>query len=74
MLDSADLYFTAEVAGVELWAWNRDHLAMLLHVLEGGEPGAHPLGYFATYMQKEWLRKTRRAAFARAARRMLGQG
>ena len=64
------LFYRAEVAGVTLWAWNRAHLTMLLGVLEGHAP-AGPLLYFSTYMRRQWLVKTRRAAFARAARRML---
>jgi len=70
MRATAPLYFVTEVAGVELWAWNEDHLGLLIHVLEGGDAADHPLGYFATYMHKEWLKKTRRAAFARAACRL----
>ncbi len=64
------LYFRTDVAGISLWAWNRAHLTMLLGVLEG-HPPTGPLQYFSTYMRRHWLKKTRRAAFARAARRML---
>jgi hypothetical protein len=71
MRDTAPLFFVTEAAGVELWAWNETHLGLLLHVLEGGDAAEHPVGFFATYMHKEWLKKTRRAAFAKAARRML---
>jgi predicted CoA-binding protein len=50
MRASAPLYFATEVAGVELWAWNREHLIMIADVLDGGRPSAHRFGYFATYL------------------------
>jgi hypothetical protein len=71
MRRTAPLFFVTEAAGVELWAWNEAHLGLLIHVLEGGDAAEHPLGYFTSYMHKEWLKKTRRSAFAKAARRML---
>jgi len=71
MRASALLYFVTDVGRVEFWAWNEEHLGLLIHVLEGGATSTHPLGYFATYMHKEWLKKNRRHAFAKAARRML---
>lgn len=71
MRQVSPLFFRVDVAGVELWAWNEDHLGLLVHVLEGGDPSRSPLGYFATYFKKEWLRRSRRETFAKAARRML---
>lgn len=73
MLSLGDLVLRAEVRGAELWAWNRAHLEMLVHVLEGGDPVAHPLGYFATYMHREWLLASRRPAFAKAGRALLAR-
>jgi hypothetical protein len=71
MRRTTPLFFVTEAAGVGLWAWNEAHLRLLIHVLEGGDAAERVLGYLATYMHKEWLKETRRSAFARAARRML---
>lgn len=71
MHDAYPLYFVTQVGQVELWAWNRDHLGLIVHILEGGDASDHPLGYFATYLQQEWLRRTRRLTFAKVARRLL---
>jgi hypothetical protein len=68
------LYFRATVAGVEIWAWNRDHLAMLVAALEGRPLAGKPYAYFSTYLRREWLTGSRRARFARAARAMLLRG
>ena len=55
---------------MEIWAWNHDHLGMLIHFLEGKPAAEHPFGYFATYLRKRWLKRSRRASFVRAARAM----
>jgi hypothetical protein len=74
MRAAGPLFFTTTFAGVELWAWNREHLGMIVHVLEGRPAGEHAFGYFATYLRKEWLRLGRREGYLRAARRMLEGG
>ena len=71
MREIGPLFLRADVAGVEFWAWNRAHLEMLIQVLDGGDAKSHPLRYFATYMHREWLLKSRRAAFSKAAKKLL---
>lgn len=71
MLAVGALALQVEVRGEVLWAWNTTHLTMLISVLDGGDPKDHPLGYFATYMHRAWLLKTRRGAYAKAARALL---
>lgn len=66
-----DFFYATDVSGVPFWAWNRQHLEMLVHVLGGGDAKSHPLGYFATYMRREWLVVPRRDRFAKAARKLL---
>ena len=61
-------YYRVEARGVELWAWNRDHLAMLLMVLEDQSVENHPFGWLATYARREWLLKRNRVGLARAIR------
>jgi hypothetical protein len=74
MLGLSKLYFSAIVGGVELWAWNREHLRMIRTVLEGRPLLGDPFAYLATYLRGEWLRRSRRERFARAARAMLARG
>ena len=68
---TGSLCFTTTAGGVEIWAWNREHLEMVIHVLEGRPASEHPFGYFATYLRKRWLKRTRRSSFVRAARALL---
>lgn len=63
------LYFSRVVAGVELWAYNREHLAMIADRLEGQPIDHHPYAWLASYLPRAWLRRA--ARFAKAARLML---
>ncbi len=65
------LYFAVEVQGVELWAFDREHLELIADALEGRPVEGHPLRIFSTYLRRGWLSRSRRPAFAKAARAML---
>lgn len=63
------LWFDLRAQDCELWAWNREHLTMLIELLEGRDVSQHPYGFLATYVPGAW--KRRRAYFAARARRLL---
>ncbi len=69
--DLPPLYYQVEVAGVRLWAWNREHLALLAMVLNSESVDGHPYEWFATYAKREWLQGSARAALLRAVRKKL---
>ena len=60
------LFYRLAAGGVELWAYNRDHLEMLGRFLEGRDVDHHPYGWLDTYAHKDWLTKKNRSALARA--------
>lgn len=66
-----ELYFKRDVIGTTFWAWNREHLHMLLLLLEEKDISNHPYKYFATYAKGDWLRKPQRLKYAKAAHKML---
>jgi hypothetical protein len=59
-----DPYYRVEAAGVELWAWNRDHFAMLLRLLRGEDIKGDPYEWFATYAHRQWLKRSNRRRLA----------
>ncbi len=59
-----DLYYRVSARGVELWAWNRDHLQMLHQLLSGEDVSAHSYGSLATYAHRDWLLKKKALAKA----------
>lgn len=67
----APLFFIREAASAALWAFNREHLALVLAVLEGRPVAGHPLERLATYVPGAW--KRRRRHHAALARRMLAE-
>ncbi len=62
-------YYVVEARGTTLWAWNEEHLTMLLDLLEGRSLEEHPYGWFATYVEKNWTRLGYRESLARAIRK-----
>jgi hypothetical protein len=69
--DIGGRYYRVEARGKELWAWNRDHLVMMLRYLEGRSISDHPYRPYRTFMRKEWISRSNRAAFAKAIRKLL---
>lgn len=62
-------YHQIAIAGRTLWAWNQEHLEMLLHLLEGKSIQGHPYAFFATYIHRGWQQW--RKKFAHAIRQHL---
>lgn len=69
--DIGGRYYRVEARGKELWAWNRDHLVMMLRHLEGRSISDHPYHPYQTFMRKEWVSRSNRTAFAKAIRKFL---
>ena len=67
--DLTEPYYQTSAAGETIWGWNRDHLCMLLRVLDGENVDADPYAYYATYCRTSWLKK--REPLARAVRQLL---
>ncbi len=69
--DIGNRYYRVEVRGKELWAWNKDHLVMMLRFLEGQSISDHPYRLYRTFMRKEWISRSNRTVFAKAIRKFL---
>jgi hypothetical protein len=69
--DLPPLFWRVEVAGTDLWAWNRDHLLMLKKLLSREPIESDPYAFLATYARREWLRGSRREALVSAIERVL---
>jgi hypothetical protein len=65
----APLYLDMGATGEDFWAWNRDHLAMLIAALSARDVSSHPLGWFAHYIPGHW--KADAARYVKLARRLL---
>ncbi len=65
-------YYEVQARGVSLWAFNEQHLTMLLDLLEGRDVERHPYAWLASYADRDWLRRGARKALARAVRRQWG--
>jgi len=68
MRGHAPLYFTLTAKGEDLWAWNREHVHLLIEVLRGARVDRHRLGWLAYYVPGRW--KTRARHFLPLARRL----
>ncbi len=69
--DLPRLFWRAEAAGVEIWAWNREHLQMLRKVLAKESVDGDPYEGFATYARKEWLIERNRKRLLNAVTKVL---
>ena len=49
--------YVCEARGHNLWAWNRDHLVMMLNLLRGESITGHKYEWFATSIRREWIEK-----------------
>lgn len=43
------------ISGRTLWAWNIEHLEMILFTLQGRNISKHPYGFFVTYIHRGWM-------------------
>lgn len=68
-----ELYFQTSVVTINFWAWNREHLQMLLAVLEGKRLDSNRWWEFRRFIPSAWKKPSRRVLFMRAARKMLAQ-
>ncbi len=69
MRSHGPLYFTKGASGEEFWAWNRDHLKLLIAVLSGGDGLDGPYAWLATYIPGRW--KARAKHYEKLARGLL---
>ncbi len=69
--DLPPLFYRIDRAGVELWAWNRDHLVFLEAYLSSRDVSDHPLRWLGAYVKGEWKEKGRRGRLAAVIREHL---
>jgi hypothetical protein len=65
------LFYRIAASGRELWAWNREHLAQLLSILEHPSDTKNRGSLTRSFVRREWL--VHRRQFAKAIRRVLGR-
>jgi phage FluMu protein Com len=53
------LFFKNDI--LEIWAWNKDHLAAILDYLQNNLPKDHPYTWLMTYIPKSWKRHKNKA-------------
>ena len=69
--DIGPLFYTTASRGVDLWAWNREHLLMLSDLLSDRPVANHRYASLATYAHKDWLKASHRSALAKAVKKLL---
>ena len=65
------VFYQVEARANVLWAWNRDHLIMLLKLLRHESIKDDPYEWFSTYAHKEWLQKKNRSYLIKSIERFL---
>ena len=69
--DLTEPYIQVSARGETLFAWNREHLSMLLRLLRGESVQGDPYESYATYCRGSWLKKG--DALAKAIQEFLDQ-
>ena len=69
--DLPDIFYQVEARGGSLWAWNKEHLIMLLKLLRNDSLKGDQYEWYATYARKEWLQKKNRSSFIKSIERFL---
>ena len=59
-LQQTVLWYKTAVRGEVIWAWNAQHLELILLKLKQKNIDNHPWRHFATYVKKRWLTKLRK--------------
>ena len=59
-LKQSELWFKTTVRGEVIWAWNGQHLKLILLKIKGEDFEGHPWHPFATYVKKSWLTKLKK--------------
>lgn len=67
-------FWEFDAAGCRVWAWNRDHLQMLLKVLRGESVAGDTHECLRTYIPREWLLRGNRPRIAKEIARRLAGG
>jgi hypothetical protein len=65
----APLWFDLRGQGEDFWAWNAEHLEMLVLIFESADVTKHSHGWLATYVPGDW--KRRASHYAKVAKRLL---
>lgn len=68
-----ELYFQSSVGTSNFWAWNHEHLQMLLAYLENEKTYSSRWLIYQRFIPSAWKKTARRGAFIKAARKMLTQ-
>ena len=68
-----DLFCRLDIRGIAIWAWNFDHLQMLLRLLNHESIDGDPYRWFATYAHGDWLRESNRSAIVKKLRQFLAE-
>ncbi len=69
--DLGALYYSASVGTDELWAWNREHLEMLLAYLRYQDVASSRWRAYKTFIPGRWKSPRRRSEYVKAAERLL---
>lgn len=72
-LRAMDLYLKVPIRGLDVWAWNTNHLAMILKRLRKQDIQTDPWAAFATYIPKKWLSKLNNSSAFRKIEQLLQQ-
>lgn len=70
--DLPPLYWRVSRRGLDLWAWNRAHVGLLIHALEGTVADDEPYAFLAAYVPGRW--KAQAPAATKLLRRLLARG
>jgi hypothetical protein len=62
-------YYDVVAGGARIWAWNFDHLTMLVDLLDGQRVDGHVYESLATYAHGEWKARKHRSRLAKALRK-----
>lgn len=70
--DITPFFWDFDAAGCRVWAWNREHLQMLLKILRGESTTGDAHEWFRTYIPRNWLLRGNRSRIAKEIERRLG--
>jgi hypothetical protein len=68
-----ELYFQSSVGTSIFWAWNHEHLQMLLEYLQGKETNSSRWQIYQRFIPGAWKKSSRRNTFIKTARKMLSE-
>ena len=68
-----NLYYQAQVGYTNFWAWNREHLTLIIDYLGGVNTETHKWKNYRRFILGTWKRKSRRGSFIKAGQRLLSK-